>query len=522
MRKISYYVIAVVVAGVAVTSLFIYQRYFKTAEQAFLYFQVDRGDIQEAIKVRSEVVAQKEFELEFPFSGTVEAVYVHDGDAVLGGQRLMKLSTADLNIQAKELSAVVVQRKADLAKLLSGATTEDVTVSESQLAAARVGEEEAKANIYDKLRDAYAKSDDAVRTKTDQLFDNPHSAAPSLNIAAGESVKSDLNFQRGALETMLSDWNVSLSTLATSSDPTGPVQTAEQNMTLISLFLNTLSPVVSNLTANAGLPQATIDKYRTDVSAARVAMNAAMAALVAAEEKYNLAQANVTLYEKELVLKQAPARSEDVLIAQARVAEAEGQLQAVEENINKSTLSAPSAGKVSKVNYEVGEVFRPGRSALSMVTDGYKLQSDVSELDIAKISEQDGNAVRITLDAFPGKQFEGQVVSVDAQEVVKTEDKYYRVNIIFDPGGANIRAGMSADATILSDLKKGVLRVPALAVYSDGATKYVKVLTPGLVKAVSEESVKRVDVQTGITDGDFVEITGGELEEGQTVVVSAE
>ena len=522
MRKISYYVIAVVVAGVAVSSFWVYQRYFKSAEQAFLYFKADRGDIQEAIKVRSEVVAQKEFNLEFPFSGTVEAVYVHDGDNVLGGQRLMRLDTRDLAIQEKQLTAVVTQRKADLAKLLAGATPEDIKVSESQLANARVGLTEAKANLIDRIQDSYIKSDDAVRTKTDRMFDNPRTTDPKLNITAGESVKSDLNFQRPLLETALNDWNASLATIASSSELDGFIQTADHNTGLISIFLNTLSPVVSNLTANSTLSQATIDAYKADVSAARVSMSASIASLIAAEEKYNLAQTNEALYERELALKQAPARSEDVQIAQARVQESEGQLDAVRENIGRATLSAPSAGKVSKVHYEIGEIFRTGQPALSMTTDGYKLQSDVSELDIAKISEQDGNAVRIALDAFPGKQFDGQVVSVDAREVVKTEDKYYRVNIIFDAGGASIRPGMSADATILSSLKKGVLRVPALAVYSDGTSKYVKALLPGLSKAASEESVKRVEVQTGITDGDFVEITSGDLQEGQTVVVSAE
>lgn len=522
MQKISYYVIAVVAVGAAITSLFIYQRYFKIAEQAFLYFTADRGDIQEAIKVRSEVVAQKEFELEFPFAGTVEKIYVRDGETVLDGQRLMKLETTSLDIQASELSAVVTQRQADLAKLMSGATTEDIRVSESKLTSAQIGLNESKTNLVDKIKNAYAKSDDAVRTKTDELFDNPRSAYPALNIYAGSNVKDDLNFQRAALETMLNGWNAALASMSTSTDLTAFVRTAEQNTTLVSIYLNTLSPVVSNLTTTANLSQATIDAYKVDVSAARANLTAAIAELAAAKEKYNLAEANVTLYEQELALKRAPARGEDIQIAQARVTESEGQLQAIQEQIHKSTLYAPLAGKVSKVHSEVGEVFRPGRSAISMVTAGYKLQSDVSELDIAKVSEGDGNTVRIALDAFPGRQFEGKVASIDAQEVVKTEDKYYRVNIVFDAGGADVRPGMSADATILSGLKKGVLRVPALAVYSDGTTKYVKVLLPGLTKATSEESVKKVPVETGITDGDFVEVVSGELQEGQTVVVSAE
>lgn len=523
MRKISYYVIAVVVAGIAITSFWVYQRYISSPAQAFLYFTVDRGDIQEAIKVRGEVVAQKEFELEFPFSGTIAAIYVKDGQSVAGGGRLMRLETNDFDIQARQLAAVVAERKADLAKLRSGATAQQITVSESKLSTARIGQNEARTNLIDKVKDTYTKSDDAVRAKTDELFDNPRGANPTLisSITADSAVRNELNATRPTLEVMLSAWNTSLANLTATSDLAAALATAKKNAAAVSKYLDTLSQAVSNLIANASLVQATIDAYKADLSAARANMSAATASLVAAEEKYNLAEANVALAEKDLALLKAPARSEDVAIAEARVQESEGQLQAVQEHITKSTLVAPSVGKVSKVHYEVGEVFRPGQSALSMVTNGYKLQSDVSELEIGLVREQDGNDVRITLDAFPGQTFTGKVVSVDAKEVIKTEDKYYRVNMIFDAGGANLRSGMSADTTILSATKRGVLRVPGLALYNNGTARYVKALSPGLSKAESEASLTRVDVQTGITDGDYVEILSG-LAEGQTVVVSAE
>jgi RND family efflux transporter MFP subunit len=473
--------------------------------------------------VRSEVVAQKEFELEFPFSGTVAAVYVHDGDIVSSNQRLMKLETTDLDIQARQLQAAVDQSRAGLAKLLAGATPEQIQVSQSKLASAQVARTEAVSGLIDKIKDAYTKSDDAVRAQTDQLFDSPRSASPTLisNITSGSAVRDDLDAQRPILETTLNAWNASLATLATASDLTAAVQTAKQNTALVSKFLDTLAPVLSNLVANSGLSQATIDGYKANVSAARSEMSTATAALIAAEEKYKLAVANVALYENELALERAPARSEDVAIAETQVSEAQSQLDAALENIRRSTLYAPLAGNISKVHYEVGEVFRPGQSAVSMATDGYKLQSDVSELNIAKVHVPDGNTVHVVLDAFPGQQFPGKVVSVDAQEVVKTEDKYYRVNIIFDADGANIRSGMSADATILSSVKKGVLRVPELAVYTDGKTKYLKVLLPGLTKAVSEASVQKVTIETGINDGEYVEVLRG-AQEGQTVAVSAE
>ncbi|MFA6408093.1 MAG: efflux RND transporter periplasmic adaptor subunit [Candidatus Paceibacterota bacterium] len=523
MRKISYYVIAVVLAGIAVTGFWAYERYFKTAPQPFLYFTVNRGDIQESIRVRSEVVAQKDFELEFPFSGTVETVYVKDGQTVSAGQRLMKLETTDLAIQSSQMGAVVAQRRADYVKLVAGATPQDISVSESELTSAQIALSESETNLIDKIKNAYAKSDDAVRAKTNQLFNNPQSANPELlsTISVSSAARNSLNAKRLELETMLNAWNVSLGAVSVSSDLAPLMQAAEQNTASVSAYLDTLSQAMSNLTASVSLPQATVDAYNTDISTARANMSTAITSLVTAEEKYRLAAAGVVLAEKELSLKRAPARSEDVAIAASRIQEAQDQLASVTEQISKSTLVAPSAGEIVKVHHEVGEVFRPGQSAISMMTAGYKLQADVSELDIAKVNEADGNIVRVALDAFPGRQFYGRVASIDSQAVIKTEDKYYRVNIVFDAGDANIRSGMSADATILSSIRKGVLRVPDIAVYRDGATKYVKLLPSGMTKATKLADLKRVEVQTGITDGEYVEIVSG-LQEGQTAVVTAE
>jgi len=521
MQRTSYYIIAVVLAGVAITSFWVYQRYFKVAQQSFLYFHVDRGDMQEVVKVRGEVVAQKEFQLGFTFSGVVTAVYVHDGDKVSYNQPLMKLDTKNLALQRVQQEAVVEQKQASLAKLRAGASLEDISVSESRLASAQVGVDEAKKGLVDSIKDAYTISDDAVRAKTYQLFDNSQSSNPTLNISAEGSVKNDLGMQRVALEGMLNAWSVELSTLSIKSDLAVAGGNARKNMASVFTFLNTLSPVLSNLTATSNMSQTSIDKYVNDLSSARTSVGAGITSVVAAEEKLTLAQANVALYTDELALKRAPARIEDIAVAQAGISEARSQLDVIDENMKKSVLYAPAAGSISKVHYEVGEVFTLGQSAVSISTYGYKLQADVSELDIAKIRGSNGNDVRVELDSFPGRQFFGKVLSVDSQEVVKTEDKYYRVNIAFDAGDATIRSGMSADIVILSVVKKGVLRVPALAVYADGKTKYLKILLNGLTQASTEASAKKVDIQTGITDGEFVELLSGP-EEGQIAIVSAE
>ncbi|MBI5306183.1 hypothetical protein HZB04_01160 [Candidatus Wolfebacteria bacterium] len=72
MKKISYYVIAVIGVGILISSFWVYQKYFKSKSAEFFEFKVERGDIQEIIKARGEVAAIKDVDLEFPFPGTIE------------------------------------------------------------------------------------------------------------------------------------------------------------------------------------------------------------------------------------------------------------------------------------------------------------------------------------------------------------------------------------------------------------------------------------------------------------------
>ena len=297
--------------------------------------------------------------------------------------------------------------------------------------------------------------------------------------------------------------------------------TAKDNLTSIVNYLAQLSSALDTVSPTIDLPQSTIDSYRLAVSTARTNVNGAITALASAEEKYTLAQANVVLYANQLALKQAAARSEDVLSATAAVQEAESQLAAVQENISQAVLRAPVDGKISKISMSVGEIFHPGDSAVTLVTTDYEVQADVSELDIAKVEASGENGVQLALDAFPGVAFTGAVASIDPQEVVKTEDKYYRVNIAFDPQGKTVRSGMSADVTILSTKKTGILKVSDLAVYKDGAASYLKLVPQGLQRVSTDSQLERTPIETGITDGDSIEIVSG-AQEGRIAAVSAE
>lgn len=485
----------------------VYQRYFKSAEAPVLLFRVERGNLEELVKVRGEVAAQQDFNLEFPFSGRVERVFISEGMRVNRGEPLIKLETVDFELEEQRLRAVLAQQEANLTKLLAGATAEDIQISETKVANAQTSLNEAGKILADKIKEGYAVSDDAIRNKADQFFNNPRSSDPELKFIPTPSdvqLKSDLEFQRLSLEQLLVSW---------ASSTALPTDAAKSNLEKVRLFLEKAALAVNGATPSANLSQTTIDAWKSAVSAARTNVNSSISSLLAAEEKLRAAESSLALAESELRLKKAGARSEDIEIARAQIEETRNQIASVREKINKSTLYAPTAVTVAKVWFKPQELFRAGQPAISLRTLRHKIQADVSELEIGKIREDNGHEALIVLDAFPGEEFSGEVISIEPKEIIKDGDKYYRVNVDFDERGKAVRSGMSADLTIKIFSKEDVLKIPELAVYEREKKSFVTVREEG--------QDKEVEIITGISDGDSIEVVQG-LKEGQIIVVSAD
>lgn len=514
MRKISYYLIFAVIIGGTISSFWIYQKYFRAEEPKFLLFKVERGDIREVVKVRGEVVAEKDFDLEFQFSGIIERIFAREGQQINPGYPLMKLETVDFELEINQLEAVLAQRQANLNKLIVGATPEDINVYKTKVENAKTAMEEAKKNLVDKIGDAHTKSDDAIRNKTDQYFSNLKSSNPKVIFTVYDPMlKANLESSRLSIETTLGDWAISLQNLAVSDDLNSYTNKAKQNLNEIKNFLTNATLALNDLTSGINITQATIDTYRADTSTARTNVNTAIVNLTAAEEKLKNAESNLSLANDDLALKEAKTRVEDIEIANAQIEEIKSKIASLEEKIKKSTLYAPGSAKITKIYFEVGEVFRPGQIAISLSTFGHKIQADILELEIGKIREGNGNEVSIRLDAFPDQELKGKVLSIEPKEIIKDGDKYYRINVYMESHGPEIRSGMNADLIARVSSKENVLKIPEFVIYEKGDKKFVKVLDGNIQQ--------EIEVKIGISDGESIEIISG-LQEGQTVVASVD
>lgn len=288
-------------------------------------------------------------------------------------------------------------------------------------------------------------------------------------------------------------------------------------------FLDMLALALNGAIATDDVPSATIEDWQADVSASRAGVDSAEAGVTDARTAKQSADAALAVEESRLVALETGAAEEEIATYEALVRQAEAQIDAavavidadigiVNETIRDASLYAPAAAIVTKIWMKEDERYQQslqGMPAISLATSGIKVQAEISELDISKIHAGNGNAVSIVFDAFPDRTYAGEVVSIEPKEIVRDADTYFRIDVTIADPTPDLRRGMSADLVIRVSEKTGVLSVPLFMVAErDGKT---------FVTVREGEATRDVEVETGVSDGDFVEIVSG-ISEGAVLV----
>lgn len=516
IKRTSLYLVLIILVSGSIVGWWFYARYLKPERPEILRFTVERGSIQETVLARGKVVPQKDIDLAFSISGVLQDVLVKEGQQVEAGETLAKLDYTQFEIEKDQAIALLDQYKAELDKLKAGADIEDIKIYETKVENAKVIVAEKKKAVRDTILDAYTKSDDAVRNKVDPLFSGPEGVDPKLVLGIDYQKLNNLGVtveeiekERFEVGGILNLWRMSIQDLNENSDLANYIAQAKDNLDKIRDFLDDVGAAINSAVPIPTISQTQIDTWKVDVSAARANINSAITSLTLAESDLTAANAELTLAKRNLEAIKAPARPEDILVLEAKIKQAENKIRLIEDKISKSILSAPVAGRIAKIAVDPGEAVQPGQVVISFYAGSWKLQADVSELDIGKIKE--GIKVKISLDAFPDKTIIGYVSSVDPKEILLDGDVYYRVNVLANnTDSLQLRSGMTADLTFLLSEKDNILKIPELAVFEKDDQSMVNLLDNG--------QIKEVKVETGISDGEFIEIVSG-LKEGQTVLV---
>jgi HlyD family secretion protein len=215
--------------------------------------------------------------------------------------------------------------------------------------------------------------------------------------------------------------------------------------------------------------------------------------------------------------------------AEAQLAQAKGALSVAETNLRFTTILSPVEGTVISRNVDVGQTVAASFQTPTLFTiaqDLTKMQIDtnVDESDIGRTKA--GQKATFTVDAYPGKIFEGGVVQVRNSPIVTQNVVTYDVVIQVDNKDLSLKPGMTANVSFMIREFNDVLKIPnpALRYRPSGERKKGEgeKETPGTrVYLVGKDGKpKTVPVKIGISDGSFTHLVEGDLREGDALITS--
>jgi len=235
--------------------------------------------------------------------------------------------------------------------------------------------------------------------------------------------------------------------------------------------------------------------------------------------------------------------------SQASVDQARAGLQEAQDNLRKTRIVAPIAGRVTRLAVEEGEVavigtFSRDVGLLMTIADLSVILAkvQVDETDVVRLSV--GDSVEVAIDAFPDTTFMGHVTKIaNSAQLTATSTASgsndravdFDVEITLANPPKDIRPDLSCTARIVTDVRKGALSIPIIALTvrqheklptegtpaaapaAPGDTSKAKAKDTEGVFVVTDGVAQFRPVKVGIAGDEYFEVVEG-VKAGETIV----
>ena len=254
-------------------------------------------------------------------------------------------------------------------------------------------------------------------------------------------------------------------------------------------------------------------------------LNSAKTQLATAQSLLNYQTTNFnrykTLYQKGLVAADDFDNAKlSYTQAKEQVASAKEEVQRAQTNLGYATITSPIDGIVLSKSVEEGQTVAASFSTPELFTIAQDLTNmqvvaNVDEADIGDVKE--GERVSFTVDAYPDDTFEGTVKQVRQEATTTNNVVTYEVVISAPNADLKLKPGLTANVTIYTAERKGVLSVPSKALrftpQKETVGKMKIVDQTGNAKnkvwSIEGNSIVAHKVNIGMTDGTNTQILNG-------------
>ncbi|MDB4984334.1 MAG: family efflux transporter subunit [Patescibacteria group bacterium] len=446
-----------------------------------------RANVVDSVVLSGRTKSASAVELGFADQGRVASVSVSEGQKVQQGQILASLDTSDLYANLKNAQAALTIARAGVAT--NTTSLDNVTAQQNTLVA----------NAYSNLLS------NGLAAASNDVNINPSIQAPVISgTYSGSEGEYDITVYSSNSNSGAS-WSTSgLESNVGQVSSNTPVPLGTKG-----LFIS--FPGTGYLYAGTkwvvNIPNKRSPNYTANYNAYSAALSARDLAI--SNAKADLSQ-----------------NGTDNSIAQARVEQAQSQVDSILSQIGRRRIVASFDGTVANVNLKPGQTTTSIGSSDSSTTgtsgstitlisqSDYEVVLDVPEISVAKLSV--GQSVDIALDAYgAGVVFPGKITTIDPAETIVSGVPVYETKVAFTTPDERIRSGMTATATIVISSKENVLSIPASFIHSDtDRSSYVYVIN-------KDDKTEKRTITTGIRGSDSsTEILSG-LSEGDRVSTDA-
>ena len=274
-----------------------------------------------------------------------------------------------------------------------------------------------------------------------------------------------------------------------------------------------------NSVVKKGQVIAELDKTNliSELNTARANLTSAQSSATYEQNNYNRYK---TLYDKGLV---SADEYESALLswqkAKEQVNTSKESVRKAQTNLGYATITSPIDGVVLSKSVEEGQTVAASFNTPELFTIAQDLTNmrviaDIDEADIGGVVE--GQRVQFTVDAYPEDHFEGNVTQVRQQATTESNVVTYEVVISAPNKDLKLKPGLTANVTIFTLEKNGVLAVPAKALrfmpnealLQKGQT-ISDVEAPHKLWTLDGQTFKAHKVEIGTTNGVLTEIVSG-------------
>ena len=521
-------IIAVILAVVGFSlNYFVFSKFKKmNTEQKVTTAKVETRDIQNVLSSSGTISPLHSYEVTTLVEGEVITADFEEGDIVEEGQVLYQIDTDNLDNQMDNANTTLDRAKKNLSKAEDSYRDAQEKLSEAQAdydeAKVKYGNANIKATESGMIKTLYIEEGQTIQkgAQIAEIYDN---TTMLLNVPFPAS-EVDQSYVGKTAKITIDSTNETITGKVTNVSNIDEVLSGNRVVNQVTIQVNNPGGITTSTMASASIGSIySSDEGTFSVQTQKVITSEVTGEISSLKVKvgskvkegdilFTLTAGSVEdlmeSYKSKLDSAQdaVEAASDNVDNAKEAIEDAESNLQDVIDTRTDYSVTAPITGKIVKKDALAGDTIK-NTSQLCTIYDlsAVTFEMAVDELDVMSVKV--GQEVNVTADAFEDEKIKGVVTNVSLLSTSSQGVTQYPVTIRIDDVGY-LLPGMNVTGEIIVEKAEGVMAIPADALMR-GDKVYVKDDSVKEANGDVPAGFKAVKVETGLTDGNYIEIKSG-------------